>query len=608
MGRVAVVSSVTAVLTVIGVVGIDWSDAALGDPARALSMGPLEALVADQANYLPPFSILELVVTVATSLATVAAGLEVWKRRPQHATGQMMVAAGLLSLACLVRRSDVPLLFTAGVVLTNLAIPIVVHLVLGYPSGHLRRTWERVFVGLCWLLATVGVVSEWLFFDPRIAFIEAGSTSQNLLLIDHRPELAHTIQLTVGATMLVFAVMLACTVLARWIAGTRTYRSDFTPIVLSTLIGFGVLAFALFATVQLRVLPGDWVLRFRNPCVVLLPFVFIVIARRYRHTHGAVHSALTELGSTPVTDGFLESLRRVVRDPTLELWTYDNVADTYSDSSGGRRCLEPVPRGRRVTLVDWAGNRVGAVLHDKTLMAQREVRAAVRVAAGLALEHERMQSELQQRLIEVRQSRARIVHAGDIHRQRIGRDLHDGAQQLLVTAILQLGRAQQSVDSDDLRIHLDAGVVAARTALHGLRELARGVYPATLTDYGLVAALNSLAERSALPLELASSLDERPCGASELAAYYIAAEAITNACKHSGAEFVHITIERRGAELVVTIRDNGCGGATVSRGGGLDGLIDRAGAVGGSLRMESPAGVGTTLVAMLPFNDEEDRK
>lgn len=601
MGRVAGVSAAAAVLTAIGVASIDWSPTAVRDPARALSLGPMEAFVADRGGYLPPFTITELVVTVLTSLATVAAGLAVRHLRPRYATGPMMIAAGLLSLACLVRRSDVPLLFTVGVVLTNTAIPIVIHLVLGYPSGHLRRRWERVFVGVCWVLATVGVVCEWLFFDPRHAAAEHPSTSHNLLLIDDRPELASTVQYGVGYTMAGLAVILTGALLARWLRGTHSYRSEFTPVLVISLIGFVVLAVILVATTKTSWLQGEWVLSFRNPCVVLLPLTVVVIVSRYRLTHAAIHTALAELGSAPLTDGFVESLRRIVHDPTLELLVYD--AGNYVDADGAPRVIDPLPPGRAITFVDRAGSRVGAVLHDKALFVQRELRGALRLTAGLALEHNRLQRELQERLYEVQQSRARIVHAGDVHRQRIGRDLHDGAQQLLVTSILHLGRAQQSHTVADLRAHLDAGVDAARTALDGLRELARGVYPATLTDYGLVAALNSLAERSPMPIELASSLSERPSPTTELAAYYIAAEAITNAGKHAGAEFVQVTIDRTEADLVLIVRDDGNGGATPSRGGGLDGLADRAGAIGGSLTVVSPAGAGTTITATLPFTE-----
>lgn len=601
MGRVAGVSATAAVITAIGVMSIDWSPTAVRDPARALSLGPMEAFVADRGGYLPPFTIAELVVTVLTSLATVAAGLSVRHLRPHYATGPMMIAAGLLSLACLVRRSDVPLLFTVGVVLTNTAIPIVIHLVLGYPSGRLRRRWERVFVGLCWVLATVGVVCEWLFFDPRRAASEHPSTSRNLLLIDDRPELASALQYGVGFTMAGLAIVLTGALLARWLRGTHSYRSEFTPVLVISLIGFVVLAVVLVATTKMSWLQGEWVLSFRNPCVVLLPLTVVVIVSRYRLTHAAIHTALAELGSAPLTDGFVESLRRIVHDPTLELLVYDDRAGSYVDGSGAPRVIDPLPRDRAITLVDRAGIRVGAVLHDKALFVQRELRGALRLTAGLALEHNRLQRELQERLYEVQQSRARIVHAGDVHRQRIGRDLHDGAQQLLVTAILHLGRAQQAHTVADLRSHLDAGVDAARTALDGLRELARGVYPATLTDYGLVAALNSLAERSPIPIELASSLTERPSQTTELAAYYIAAEAITNAGKHADAEFVQVTIDRTDADLVLTVHDDGHGGATPSRGGGLDGLTDRAGAIGGSLTVASPAGAGTTITATLPF-------
>jgi signal transduction histidine kinase len=207
---------------------------------------------------------------------------------------------------------------------------------------------------------------------------------------------------------------------------------------------------------------------------------------------------------------------------------------------------------------------------------------------------------------ELTASRARIVAAADQTRRRIERDLHDGAQHRLVSLALQLQAVRAAVPPEvrELSAELDLAVDEATGALEELRELARGIHPAVLAEGGLPLALKTLARRCTVPVELEVRVDERPSEAIEIAAYYLVAEALTNAAKHAQASVVDVeveTVDAGGGVLRVRVRDDGVGGADLAGGSGLVGLKDRAEALGGRLWVQSPIGAGTTVRAELPL-------
>jgi signal transduction histidine kinase len=205
---------------------------------------------------------------------------------------------------------------------------------------------------------------------------------------------------------------------------------------------------------------------------------------------------------------------------------------------------------------------------------------------------------------ELAASRARLVEAADEARRRIERDLHDGAQQRLVAAALELTLLDRRIEQDP------AGareiLARAREQLDGglgeLRDLARGIHPTVLTERGLIAALDALVQRSPLPVDLDAAVPERLDAPIEAAAYFLVSEALTNAAKHSRADSVSVKVAVDDGTLVVTIADDGVGGADTGGGSGLSGLVDRVQAVGGRLEVSSPAGEGTRICARLPTN------
>jgi signal transduction histidine kinase len=209
---------------------------------------------------------------------------------------------------------------------------------------------------------------------------------------------------------------------------------------------------------------------------------------------------------------------------------------------------------------------------------------------------------LAKRVDELEGSRARVVDAADAERRRIERDLHDGAQQRLVALAMNLGRAKARYDDDPegARRLLDEAHTDAKHALVELRDLARGLHPAVLTDRGLDAALSGLAARSPVPVTLDVDVDPRCNPTIEAIAYFVVSEALANVAKHAQAHQVDVIAHRVGGTLHITIRDDGVGGAVAHPGSGLSGLTDRIGGVDGKLRLESPPGGPTFIYAELP--------
>jgi PAS domain S-box-containing protein len=223
--------------------------------------------------------------------------------------------------------------------------------------------------------------------------------------------------------------------------------------------------------------------------------------------------------------------------------------------------------------------------------------------ASVQAEDERRRLEVERaRLGEVRASRARIVEAADEQRRRVARDLHDGAQQGLVRVVMALQLALQRGDSPgDVRTLVADALENARSAINDLRDLARGIHPAVLTHRGLGAAVQALARRASLPV-VVEIADQRYPNSVELAAYFVVAEALTNVAKYAQASTARVTTTGTASHLVLTVDDDGIGGARPSDGGGLAGLVDRLAALDGTLTVSSQPGEGTHVRAEIPLS------
>ncbi len=316
---------------------------------------------------------------------------------------------------------------------------------------------------------------------------------------------------------------------------------------------------------------------------------------------GAVADLVVELERTP-PGSVRDALARALGDPSLELGLWLPERTAYVDH-GGRPLDLPTALSRAVTVLGPPGAPVAALVHDPALLERPALLQSAGAAARLALENERLQAELRLQLAEVRASRARIVTAGDEERRRLERDLHDGAQQRLLSLglALQLVRAEVGPEANGAATLLGEAEAELAAALEELRQLAQGIHPAVLTEHGVGPALKTLVARSPLPVELQHVPDERLPAPLEAAAYFLVSEALANVAKHARASAVSVSIVCEDGSLVVEVDDDGVGGAAPRTGSGLAGLADRLHALDGVLTIESEAGCGTRLRAEIPY-------
>jgi signal transduction histidine kinase len=294
-----------------------------------------------------------------------------------------------------------------------------------------------------------------------------------------------------------------------------------------------------------------------------------------------------------------EAVALALADPRAEIVFRLPETGAYADRLG--HVLDGLPDdGRSRAVIGRDDRELGLLLHDPRLAQRPDVLRAVIDAAAVPVELARLRVELRLQLAEVESSRARIAQAGYAERRRIERDLHDGAQQRLVTLGIVLRRIQRSLPRDALAINpaLDAAVDEVTAAIADLRTIAAGVRPPRL-DEGLAAALADLARGSAVPVEVTATPDRAPPEV-EAAAYFVACEALTNAVKHASPTRVVVATARENGELRLEVSDDGVGGADDAGGSGLPGMRDRVAAHGGTLAIDSPPGAGTRIAVRLP--------
>lgn len=326
----------------------------------------------------------------------------------------------------------------------------------------------------------------------------------------------------------------------------------------------------------------------------------LVNRRFHRRSHDAVRVVdefVKQLRDDEAQLDLLEAvLRRATGDLGLELGLWQSGPDLYLRPDGSE--LGDVDPSRALFHVERGDGPIAVLVHDPALSRQLLLLEDVARAAALPIDNARLQVEVLAQLAEVQASRQRIVSATFDERRRIERDLHDGAQARLVSIALNLSLARDRVDPESARV-LDQLAVELQTAVTEVRELARGIHPQALVDDGLLAALESLADRT----PVAVTVDVPDVSLPDVVAstaYFVACEAVTNAVKHAGASTVAVRAAVLVDHLLLSISDDGRGGATARPGGGLQGLADRVQAVGGVFGLISELGRGTTVTVEVP--------
>ena len=504
-----------------------------------------------------------------------------------------MVCAGFVNFLATLSWATADLPFTLGIALGMLPPLLFLHVFLAYPSGWLERAVERAVV--------VGAYVSGIGLDlVRMAL--GGTGPRNLLQVVSAPRAVEMVRdveyLAVSAFCLVGIGVLAA---RRWGAPSPT-RRPLGPLVDSFALGLVMIA-ALFSSIVFVGSPHDvpaieMVRRTTFFVVGLAPIAFLIGLLRSRL---AVGPAIVSLGADAARGNVVDAFRTALRDPSLEIAYWVADYDTYADLDG--RAIElPAGPSRATTLIDRDdGTHVAALIHDVSLREEPELLDAVAAAARFALENAGLHAELRARLEELKGSRARIIEATQTERQRLERDLHDGAQQRLVALSLELGLLEQRFGGDpDAKVALDQTRREVTESLRELRELARGIHPAVVTGHGLAVALKTLAARAPVPVRLTVDLDGRLHERQEVAAYYVVSESLTNIAKYACASSAAVEVRHADGQLVVEIVDDGVGGADTRTGSGLRGLADRVEALGGRLRIWSPAGGGTRVEAEIP--------
>jgi signal transduction histidine kinase len=561
----------------------------------AVLLGVDLALAADSQRAIPAGA---GVLAPVVGACFVAGGIVAWGRRPANRVGLLMTATGLGWLVVGLARSDAPLPFALGVAAIYPTLALLAHTLLAFPTGRLGGVPDRVLVALAYASAIASSIVAMLADVVRArSFI-----SDLLLSCDPCPPIPfHAVHsqtvtsigsvlryLTFGVALVVVAAVLA----GRSLSGPPHRRHALLPVAIIAVPGLLLVFIASVLTVTgggptgADQVAGDFALSL----VGLVPLVMGVTVASGGFRSTALEPVLRRLGSEDVgSEELTQLVRRALGDPTAEL-VYEQVP--------------PPAAGRAVAELHHNGRRVAAIVHDDWLGDAAAAIGGLERPLTLAIENARLADERAAALEAVRESRERIARAGDSERRRIARDLHDGAQQRLLSLAMQ---TRMLADDDALEAPARERLESLGDALDGaageLRALVHGILPPTLARHGLCAAVREVADRLPLPVSVIDETDgARADDHVEQAAYFVAAEALANVVKHAQAAEARVAIVRAEGRLRLTVEDNGVGGAVAGKGAGLRGMADRAAALDGSVEVCDRAdGPGTRVALNLPW-------
>ena len=541
------------------------------------------------------------VVNGIVAIAFLLTGALLAEYAEQRANGLLMAATGIAWSGVWLDGWGSPPLSVVALFCPPLYVLAGATVLLRYPAARLPSTFQRVYVLTLFL---------WL----QVVYLGAALTPGmdalgNLAARPHRPDPVFG----AGAAAVIRtldwagAVVLGTTfvvLLVRKVRRSRGLdRGELVPVVIGAVAAGVALGSFRIGKVLADSAESLTTLRLVHAVALLaVPIAFAAAAVRRRLERGAVADVVVGLSGAATVEEVRDRLRRALRDPALEVLYWVPEEDGYVDTDG--RPVDDPPAeetpGRLVVPVRTGdGGRLALVLADPSLTRHGRLVEAAVSAGCLALENARLQAGIRAQLEQVRASRARIVEAGLAERRRLERDLHDGAQQRLLALTMQLGAVRTAVTDEQTRTLVDTARADLRCAVAELRDLARGLHPAVLSQAGLGPALESVAERLPVPVRLDVPADRFP-PTVETAAYFLACEAMTNAAKHADAREVQVTVQAAEQRLRVEVSDDGVGGAEPSGGSGLTGLADRVAALGGTLVVESPPGAGTRISASIP--------
>jgi signal transduction histidine kinase len=533
----------------------------------------------------------------------VACGVLLWTHRPANRLGLLMTLVGMLWL---VGRTmtlvPIPALFTVGIWLTDLWAAAFVLFLLAFPGGRLTSRADRAIVGI-FLFVAVPLEFLWLlFWEPAASACPPGVATcsrLNALTVVPDASAAHLLDtmqrigFTTGAALLVIVIG------RRWLRSSGPARRQMVPVLAGALAILPQAASWMLFTIGIRLGPLQSLVFLTQ---IVIPVAVLSVMLRTRMARAGIADLVVEMGQTPTPARLRDALANALGDPSLRVAYWEPSGNRFVDAAGAPVELPDDGTGQAVTMLERNGVREAAIIHDAILLEDPGLIASVASAMRLAVENDRLTSEVEAQLQEVRASRARIVEAGDLERRRVERDLHDGAQQRLISLSLELRVARNALgDNGDpaVRRSLDRAAEEAIAALSELRDLALGIHPLILTESGLGEAVESLADRTAVDV-LVDIGSERYSPAVEGAAYFVISEALANVSKYANATKATVRVRGVADHMTIEVDDDGIGGADPHAGSGLRGLADRLAALDGTIAVVSPVGGGTKISARIP--------
>ena len=545
--------------------------------------------------------------------ATVAAALVWLQRRPGNRVGVLLLALAVVTSLIALQGAQSAYLHSVGVLVEPIFFLLTYVVVFAFPDGRLTGRAERLILAGITIYFLVAFV-PWMFFSPVVAggapLAACDPCPANGLMIADRPSIAAGLGTDMVWAVIVLMVATIVCLVVRLAQASRPRRRTLLPVYVPALIVsipvlvYHGLAAGMFDLDADRVSTVGWVLVYAR-CA--LPFGFLLaIGQASLIAGGACRQLLDEIGANPNASQLRDIVAKALDDRSLELVFRAKRADGFVDSQGRPVASAFAPDRRATSFVGSPEEPAAAIWHDPVLDTDPELVRAAGQAIQITLEHGRLADELTATTAELQASRERVVTADDTARRRIQRDLHDGAQQRLIALQIKVALAQE-LASDDSEI---AGQLAEvgyglEDAVRELQDLARGIHPPVLRDFGLRAALASATQRATPPASLVAEAISRYPMEVETAVYFCCVESLQNVAKHAGHEArAEVRVAERADELHFEIVDDGvgCEIAPAGRAGtGLRNMNERVVAVRGTLTIDSIVGRGTHVRGRIPL-------
>ncbi|HEY6525508.1 MAG TPA: ATP-binding protein [Solirubrobacteraceae bacterium] len=535
------------------------------------------------------------------------------RRRPGNRFAPLLLLLGVAAVPLSLEATTSPWGHAIGVIAEAPLLFMTFVVVLAFPTGRLTSTKRGILLVL--LVSLVAWYIPYFLLAPVIPGSPLAACRlacpANPLQVASHPDFLRVFSQVYSVVAVAVSIAVALVFVSELVRADPPHRRAL--LIGSVVAVLFLVSFALYVGVNLSTplassaiaSPTRWVLPVARALLPLGYLVALIDAELYA---GRLVSRIVDqaLRSSRLTD-VIETLPAAIGDPELAFGFWVPGRE-WVRTDGEPLATPPQESGRVMTTIDRKGRPLAAIVHRAQLEESPELIHAIVATSLLVVENATLEAELRAAIRDLRDSRARVIRAGDVERRRIQRDLHDGAQQRLVALRIKMAASGDHMSTDaGGREHIVELCADVDRALAEIRGLARGIFPPVLADLGLAEALHAAALESPLRVRVETALPrQRYAPDVEAAVYFCAVEALQNATKHAGSDArVTVTLAESDGDLSVSVRDDGRGFDPSRRrgGSGLTGMQDRLGAVGGLIMIESAPGSGTTIHATVPLTD-----